>query len=115
MTQTTILFFSSGYLDLCLTIVTTAHKIEDPIRNEITELYVLGSPVAPLASNHPKIGVLEVGISCQNEVRLSITEWLKQSQNAAASLTTFNDTDISCVMDMGKKYKDVKLGFMSVH
>jgi len=53
-------------------------------------------------------------------MRLRIAERLKESQNAAASLTTFNEIDMSSLMEMRKKYKDevlkehdVKLGFMS--
>ncbi|KAJ7754595.1 dihydrolipoamide succinyltransferase [Mycena metata] len=55
-----------------------------------------------------------------NRMRLRIAERLKESQNAAASLTTFNEVDMSSLMDMRKRYKDailkehdVKLGFMS--
>lgn len=55
-----------------------------------------------------------------NRMRLRIAERLKQSQNTAASLTTFNKIDMSSIMDFRKKYKDqilkdtgVKLGFMS--
>ena len=55
-----------------------------------------------------------------NRMRLRIAERLKQSQNAAASLTTFNEIDMSALVLMRKKYKDtvqkehdVKLGFMS--
>ncbi|KAF9031717.1 dihydrolipoamide succinyltransferase [Hymenopellis radicata] len=55
-----------------------------------------------------------------NRMRLRIAERLKESQNAAASLTTFNEIDMSSLMSMRKKYKDeiqkehdVKLGFMS--
>ncbi|OCH86322.1 dihydrolipoamide succinyltransferase [Obba rivulosa] len=55
-----------------------------------------------------------------NRMRLRIAERLKESQNAAASLTTFNEVDMSSVMEMRAKYKDevlkthgVKLGFMS--
>ena len=55
-----------------------------------------------------------------NRMRLRIAERLKQSQNAAASLTTFNEIDMSALVNMRKKYKDsiqkehdVKLGFMS--
>jgi len=55
-----------------------------------------------------------------NRMRLRIAERLKQSQNTAASLTTFNEVDMSAVMDFRKKYKEevlkntgVKLGFMS--
>lgn len=55
-----------------------------------------------------------------NRMRLRIAERLKQSQNTAASLTTFNEVDMSQIMDLRKQYKDdvlkktgVKLGFMS--
>ena len=54
-----------------------------------------------------------------NRMRLRIAERLKQSQNTAASLTTFNEVDMSSVMDFRKLYKDdvlkktgVKFGFM---
>lgn len=55
-----------------------------------------------------------------NRMRLRIAERLKQSQNTAASLTTFNEVDMSALIDFRNKYKDeilkktgVKLGFMS--
>ena len=55
-----------------------------------------------------------------NRMRLRISERLKQSQNTAASLTTFNEVDMSNLMQFRKLYKDevlkktgVKLGFMS--
>jgi 2-oxoglutarate dehydrogenase E2 component (dihydrolipoamide succinyltransferase) len=53
-------------------------------------------------------------------MRQTIASRLKASQNAAASLTTFNEIDMSSIMDFRKLYKDgvlknegVKLGFMS--
>ena len=56
-----------------------------------------------------------------NRMRLRIAERLKQSQNTAASLTTFNEVDMSAVMEFRKLYKDevlkktgIKLGFMSL-
>ncbi|KAF7316255.1 Dihydrolipoamide succinyltransferase [Mycena indigotica] len=55
-----------------------------------------------------------------NRMRLRIAERLKESQNAAASLTTFNEIDMSSLIDLRKRYKDailkehdVKLGYMS--
>jgi 2-oxoglutarate dehydrogenase E2 component (dihydrolipoamide succinyltransferase) len=55
-----------------------------------------------------------------NRMRLTIAKRLKESQNAAASLTTFNEIDMSALMAFRKKYKDevlkshdVKLGYMS--
>ncbi|KAI5968257.1 KGD2 [Candida margitis] len=54
-----------------------------------------------------------------NRMRLRIAERLKESQNTAASLTTFNEVDMSNLMEMRKLYKDeflektgIKLGFM---
>ncbi|KAI0073784.1 dihydrolipoamide succinyltransferase [Panus rudis PR-1116 ss-1] len=55
-----------------------------------------------------------------SRMRQRIAERLKESQNAAASLTTFNEIDMSSLIDFRKKYKEevlktheVKLGFMS--
>lgn len=55
-----------------------------------------------------------------NRMRLRIAERLKQSQNTAASLTTFNEVDMSSISEFRKLYKEetlkrtgVKLGFMS--
>ncbi|CEP63205.1 dihydrolipoyl transsuccinylase LALA0_S07e04830g [Lachancea lanzarotensis] len=56
-----------------------------------------------------------------NRMRLRIAERLKESQNTAASLTTFNECDMSALMDMRKLYKDeiikktgIKFGFMGL-
>lgn len=53
------------------------------------------------------------------KLRQTIARRLKESQNTAAMLTTFNEVDMSAVMELRKKYKDVfekkhgvKLGFM---
>jgi 2-oxoglutarate dehydrogenase E2 component (dihydrolipoamide succinyltransferase) len=53
-------------------------------------------------------------------MRLRIAERLKQAQNTAASLSTFQEVDMSSLVDFRSKYKDeylkktgVKLGFMS--
>ncbi|KAJ3397527.1 2-oxoglutarate dehydrogenase complex E2 component [Lobulomyces angularis] len=55
-----------------------------------------------------------------SRMRLKISERLKDSQNTAAALTTFNEIDMSNIIEMRSKYKDlvlekenVKLGFMS--
>lgn len=52
-------------------------------------------------------------------LRQTIAQRLKDAQQTAAMLTTFNEVDMGAVMDMRKKYKDlfekkhgVKLGFM---
>ncbi len=53
-------------------------------------------------------------------LRATIARRLKDAQNTAAMLTTYNEVDMSGVMDIRKEYKDafekkhkVKLGFMS--
>ena len=54
-------------------------------------------------------------------LRQTIARRLKEAQNEAAMLTTFNDVDMSAVMAMRKEYKElfekkhgIKLGFMSL-
>lgn len=53
-------------------------------------------------------------------LRQTIARRLKDAQNSAAMLTTYNEVDMSATMDLRKEYKDifekkhgVKLGFMS--
>lgn len=53
-------------------------------------------------------------------IRQTIARRLKDAQNTAAMLTTYNEADMSAIMDMRKEYKElfikrhgVKLGFMS--
>jgi 2-oxoglutarate dehydrogenase E2 component (dihydrolipoamide succinyltransferase) len=55
-----------------------------------------------------------------SKLRQKIAERLKESQNTAAILTTFNEVDMTAVMALRAEYKDafekkhgVKLGFMS--
>ncbi|RDL32475.1 Uncharacterized protein BP5553_08931 [Venustampulla echinocandica] len=71
-------------------------------------------------SSAPVLGSREERRVKMNRMRLRIAERLKQSQNTAASLTTFNEVDMSSLMEFRKLYKDdilkktgVKLGFMS--
>ena len=54
-----------------------------------------------------------------SRLRQTIARRLKDAQNTAAMLTTFNDVDMSAVMNLRKEYKDlfekrhgVRLGFM---
>jgi len=72
------------------------------------------------SSSAPTLGNREERRVKMNRMRLRIAERLKQSQNTAASLTTFNEVDMSSLMEFRKLYKDevlkktgVKLGFMS--
>jgi len=56
----------------------------------------------------------------KTRLRSRVAERMKQAQNTAAILTSFNEVDLQAVMDLRKKYKDeflqkheVKLGLMS--
>ncbi|KFA61341.1 hypothetical protein S40285_05873 [Stachybotrys chlorohalonatus IBT 40285] len=73
-----------------------------------------------VSSSAPTAGSRDERRVKMNRMRLRIAERLKQSQNTAASLTTFNEVDMSNIMEFRKLYKDeilkksgVKLGFMS--
>jgi 2-oxoglutarate dehydrogenase E2 component (dihydrolipoamide succinyltransferase) len=55
-----------------------------------------------------------------SRLRRTVARRLKEAQNTAAMLTTFNDVDMSAVMDARNRYKDlfekkhgIRLGFMS--
>ncbi|KAH0432615.1 dihydrolipoamide [Colletotrichum kahawae] len=72
------------------------------------------------SSTGPSLGSREERRVKMNRMRLRIAERLKQSQNTAASLTTFNEVDMSSLIEFRKLYRDdvlkktgVKLGFMS--
>jgi len=71
----------------------------------------------PAAAPAPSGGEERVKMS---RLRLTIARRLKEAQNTAAMLTTFNEVDMSAVMALRNSFKDVfekkhgvKLGFMS--
>ena len=76
---------------------------------------------APAAARAPSSGedaVREERVK-MTRLRQTIARRLKDAQNTAAMLTTFNEVDMKAVMDLRTKYKDVfekkhgvKLGFM---
>jgi 2-oxoglutarate dehydrogenase E2 component (dihydrolipoamide succinyltransferase) len=78
----------------------------------------LSRPVAmPAAAPAPSGGEERVKMS---RLRLTIARRLKEAQNTAAMLTTFNEVDMSAVMALRNEFKEmfekkhgVKLGFMS--
>ena len=79
------------------------------------------APAAPAAARAPSAPSDEVREERVRMTRLrqTIARRLKDAQNTAAMLTTFNEVDMTAVMEMRKKYKDlfekkhgVKLGFM---
>ena len=81
------------------------------------------APAAPVAAPTP--AKAPAGARREERVKMSrlrqtIATRLKDAQNTAALLTTFNDVDMSAVMDARGRYKDlfekkhgIRLGFMS--
>ncbi len=86
-----------------------------------------GAPAAPAAAPAASAPVVAAASGERREERVKMTRLrqtiakrLKDAQNTAALLTTFNDVDMSAVMEARNRYKDsfekkhgVKLGFMS--
>jgi 2-oxoglutarate dehydrogenase E2 component (dihydrolipoamide succinyltransferase) len=89
-------------------------------------------PVVPVEPVVPTVAIATAGVSatCMPErterrvpmtrLRLRIAERLKEAQNTAAMLTTFNEINMQPVMDLRTRYQErfqkehgVKLGFMS--
>lgn len=76
---------------------------------------------APAAAAAPRdLGPREERVK-MSKLRQVIARRLKEAQNTAAMLTTFNEVDMGPVMDLRNEYKDafekkhgIKLGFMSI-
>jgi 2-oxoglutarate dehydrogenase E2 component (dihydrolipoamide succinyltransferase) len=83
---------------------------------------VASAPVptpAPVAAAPRAVGPREERVK-MTRLRQTIARRLKESQNTAAQLTTFNEVDMTTIMNLRTAYKDVfekrhgvKLGFMS--
>ncbi|MDD7909750.1 2-oxoglutarate dehydrogenase complex dihydrolipoyllysine-residue succinyltransferase [Pseudovibrio exalbescens] len=76
------------------------------------------APVVARAPSSPEDEVREERVR-MTKLRQTIARRLKDAQNTAAMLTTYNEVDMKPVMDLRKQYKDifekkhgVKLGFM---
>ncbi len=75
---------------------------------------------APSTPHVPRATTVREERVKMSRLRQSIAKRLKEAQNTAAMLTTFNEVDMTNVMEMRNDYKDafekkykVKLGFMS--
>ncbi|HEX6929402.1 MAG TPA: 2-oxoglutarate dehydrogenase complex dihydrolipoyllysine-residue succinyltransferase [Gammaproteobacteria bacterium] len=77
-------------------------------------------PAAPAATAAPRAaGAREERRVPMTRLRARVAERMMEANNETAMLTSFNEVDLSAVMDLRKKYKDVfekqhgvKLGFM---
>lgn len=95
-------------------------KKEEPKKVEQSKPAAPKSEAAPAASTEKTLGNRNETRVKMNRMRLRIAERLKQSQDTAASLTTFNEIDMTNLMALRSQYKDaivkkhgVKFGFMS--
>ena len=84
-------------------------------------LEAISKPAAPAPVKAPaNFGEKQIERVKMSKLRQKVAERLKESQNTAAILTTFNEVDMTAVMALRNEYKDkfekvhgVKLGFMS--
>lgn len=100
-------------------------------KGNITKADALGATPAaaspaPASTPAPAAAIVPSGLRTEQRVpmtriRARIAERLKEVQNTAALLTTFNEVNMQPAMDLRKKYQDqfvkkhgVKLGFMSL-
>ncbi len=90
----------------------------------ITKGDALAAAAAPRQAKAPaaprELGPREERVK-MSRMRQAIARNLKEAQDTAAMLTTFNDVDMTAVMDLRKQYKElfekkhgVKLGFMGL-
>lgn len=92
----------------------TKGDVLEAIANQSSGATVAAAPAQAAAGSKP---VERVRMS---KLRQKIAERLKESQNTAAILTTFNEVDMTAIMALRNEYKDIfekkhgaKLGFMS--
>jgi 2-oxoglutarate dehydrogenase E2 component (dihydrolipoamide succinyltransferase) len=113
--------------DSGVSVETGSGKRGQVLKGDVIDAIVKGvsQPVsAPVIPATPRDASSADDASREERVRMSklrqtIARRLKESQNNAATLTTFNEVDMSAVMDLRNRYKElfekkhgVKLGFM---
>ena len=81
---------------------------------------VASPTVTPATTSTPPTGERTERREPMSRIRSTIARRLKDAQNTQAMLTTFNDVDLTAVMNLRKQYKDsfekkhnARLGFMS--
>ncbi|WP_172330540.1 2-oxoglutarate dehydrogenase complex dihydrolipoyllysine-residue succinyltransferase [Mangrovicoccus sp. HB161399] len=92
---------------------------EDVLKAMTAPAAAPAAPAAPRAPSPAEDAAREERVK-MTKLRQTIARRLKDSQNTAAMLTTYNEVDMSASMDLRKEYKDlfekkhgVRLGFMS--
>lgn len=101
-----------------------AAKAGGPVHEPEARAPAAQPAVAPAAAPQPAAKAAPTGERHEERVKMTrlrqtIAHRLKEAQNTAALLTTFNDVDMSAVIDARAKYKDlfekkhgIRLGFM---
>jgi 2-oxoglutarate dehydrogenase E2 component (dihydrolipoamide succinyltransferase) len=97
-----------------------APALEPPEADESRPAPVARSSPAPVPRVTPRAGRGREERIKMTRLRRRIAERLKEAQNTAAILTTFNEADLGAVMELRRRYRDgfeqkhgVRLGFMS--
>ena len=92
---------------------------------DVTAAAAASTPVAPEPVPAPQLPAVPVVRGGEERVRMTrlrkrIAERLKEAQNNAAMLTTFNEVDMTAIFELRARYQDafvkkhgLKLGFMS--
>lgn len=93
---------------------------KEDVQNHLDGAPQSNTPVAPKPVYAPKDNTQREERVRMTKLRQSIAKRLKGAQETAAILTTFNEVDMTAIMDLRKTYQDnfvkkhdVKLGFMS--
>lgn len=88
---------------------TPTHQVGEAVQPVQMATHTTPAPTGPREERKP-----------MSKLRQRIAERLKEAQNTAAMLTTFNEVDMSAILALRKQYKEsfehrhgVKLGFMS--
>lgn len=96
--------------------------LKEDVINKLAQGAATPAPVAAVSvgAKQPNEDAREERIK-MTRLRQTIARRLKDAQNTAAMLTTFNEVDMTAVMELRKKYKElfekkhgIKLGFMGV-
>jgi len=85
------------------------------VLNAVANPNQASAPAAASNNNDKPVEVVKM-----SKLRQKVAQRLKESQNTAAILTTFNEVDMTAIMELRNEYKDnfqkkhnIKLGFMS--
>jgi 2-oxoglutarate dehydrogenase E2 component (dihydrolipoamide succinyltransferase) len=99
---------------------TSPAKKQEPVVSKPAPTPAKSSEALPFASATAFLGQRTERRTKMSRMRQRVASRLKDAQNTAAMLTTFQEVDMGNLMDLRKKYKDlfaekhgVKIGFMS--